>query len=264
MRAKARFRVSSVSLQVGAVSSPASQPAAPDLNGSAAMTLISTWSHFGHSNSRCSKPAGPGETRSSIIRVWQREQQGRSITVRKGWDECMMLPLVRRETRNSRSPLVCRSGAATEPACSSRFHSLWSILLTHRNVLRTASRGSRVTWSGRYVRYTSQAVENIARWSIRTTTAELAHAGLIGLCSRLPKLPRAVNTMAPAHRRPLGPFHWRDLRPGFKKNLCMERAGVSHAERVRRLVSAPMGTPVQSSDGAAPCLINKGQFHQRS
>jgi hypothetical protein len=34
--------VSGVSLQVGAVSSPASQPAAPDLSGSEAMTLIST------------------------------------------------------------------------------------------------------------------------------------------------------------------------------------------------------------------------------
>ena len=38
-----------------------------DLKGSDAMTLISTWSHFGHSNNRCSKPIGPGETRSSII-----------------------------------------------------------------------------------------------------------------------------------------------------------------------------------------------------
>jgi hypothetical protein len=41
-KAEPRFRVSSVGLQVGAVSSPASQPTAPDLNGSVAMTLIST------------------------------------------------------------------------------------------------------------------------------------------------------------------------------------------------------------------------------
>jgi hypothetical protein len=41
-RPESRFPVSIISLQVGAVSSPASQPAAPDFNGSDAMTLIST------------------------------------------------------------------------------------------------------------------------------------------------------------------------------------------------------------------------------
>src|ERR1019366_5084868 len=76
-----------------------------------------------------------------------------------------------------------------------------------RKVLRTAPRGSRVACSGRYVQYRSQAVENIAGCSIQTTMVEPAHAGLVGLCSRLPKLPCAVNTMAPAHRRPLGPFY---------------------------------------------------------
>jgi hypothetical protein len=35
---------------------------------------------------------GPGETRSSIIRVWQREQRGRSIAVKNCWDEDTMLP----------------------------------------------------------------------------------------------------------------------------------------------------------------------------
>lgn len=53
-----------------------------------------------------------------------------------------------------------------------------------------------------------------------------------------------------------------DLRRGFKKNLCMERAGVSHAERVRRLVWPPMGTRMQSSDVPSLCLINKRQFPQ--
>jgi hypothetical protein len=70
--------------QFGVLSSPASQPIEFDLRGSDAMTLISTWSHLGHSNSRCSKPIGPVETRSSIIRVWQREQRARSISV-KNW-----------------------------------------------------------------------------------------------------------------------------------------------------------------------------------
>jgi hypothetical protein len=77
--------------QFGALSSPASQPTAFDLRGSDAITLNSTWSHLGHSNSRCSKPVGPAETRSSIIRVWQREQRGRSIAVRNCWREVMAL-----------------------------------------------------------------------------------------------------------------------------------------------------------------------------
>ena len=73
--------------------SPASQPAAVDLKGSDAMTLISTWLHFGHSNNRCSKPIGPGETRSSIIRVWQCAQRRRSMVVKECGDEGTMLPL---------------------------------------------------------------------------------------------------------------------------------------------------------------------------
>jgi len=73
--------------------SPASQPAAVDLKGSDAMTLISTWLHFGHSNSRCSKPVGPAETRSSIILVWQCEQRRRSVAVGDCGDEGTMLPL---------------------------------------------------------------------------------------------------------------------------------------------------------------------------
>ena len=77
--------------QLGALSPPASQPTAFDLRGSDAIRRRSTWSHLGHSNSRCSKPTGPGVTRSSIIRVWQREQRGRSIAVKNCWDEIMAL-----------------------------------------------------------------------------------------------------------------------------------------------------------------------------
>jgi hypothetical protein len=55
---------SEISVQPGVPGSPASQPAALDLKGSDAMTLISTRLHLGHSNNRCSKPIGPGEMRS--------------------------------------------------------------------------------------------------------------------------------------------------------------------------------------------------------
>jgi hypothetical protein len=54
--------------------------------------------HFGHSNSRCSKPIGPGETRSSIIRVWQCEQRRRSMAVWDCGDEGTMLPLIGRKS----------------------------------------------------------------------------------------------------------------------------------------------------------------------
>src|ERR1700692_1797857 len=87
--------------QLGDLSSPASQPAAFDLNGSDAMRLISTWSHLGHSNKRCSKPIGPGETRSSIIRVWQPEQRGRLMVVKDCWDDAMTLPCMGRDLYRS-------------------------------------------------------------------------------------------------------------------------------------------------------------------
>jgi hypothetical protein len=61
------------------------------------MTLISTWSHLGHSNSRCSNPMGPDDTRSSIIRAWQREQRGRSMALNDSWDEGTVLPCLGRE-----------------------------------------------------------------------------------------------------------------------------------------------------------------------
>ena len=77
----------------GRPGSPASQRAASDLKGSDAMTLISTWLHLGHSNSRCSKPIGPGEMRSSIILVWQCEQRRRSMAAHDCEDEGTMPPL---------------------------------------------------------------------------------------------------------------------------------------------------------------------------
>ena len=84
---------SEISVQPGVPGSPASQPAALDLKGSDAMTLISTRLHLGHSNNRCSKPIGPGEMRSNIIRVRQCEQRRRSMVVKDCGDEGTMLPL---------------------------------------------------------------------------------------------------------------------------------------------------------------------------
>jgi hypothetical protein len=65
--------------------------------GSDAVTSISTWSHLGHSDSRCSKPIGPNVMRSCIIRVWQREQRARPIPVKSCWVEDMVLPCIGRE-----------------------------------------------------------------------------------------------------------------------------------------------------------------------
>lgn len=84
---------SEIGAQPGVPGSPASQPAALDLKGSDAITLISTRLHLGHSNNRRSKPIGPGEMRSSIILVWQCEQRRRSVAVKDCEDEGMMLPL---------------------------------------------------------------------------------------------------------------------------------------------------------------------------
>ena len=86
---------SEISAQPGAPGSLVSLQAALDLNGSDAMTLISTRLHLGHSHNRCSKPIGPGEMRSSIILVWQCQQRMRSIAVRDCGDEGTMLPLYR-------------------------------------------------------------------------------------------------------------------------------------------------------------------------
>jgi len=122
--------------QFGALSSPASQPAAFDFKGSDAVTLISTWSHLGHSNNRCSKPMGPEDTRSSIIRVWQREQRRRSMAIRNCWVEDTVLPL-------------CWGGSVTELSVTDgclwwaviwRFwHTAklrcWSILLTFQKLM---------------------------------------------------------------------------------------------------------------------------------
>jgi|SRR6187431_3374501 hypothetical protein len=88
---------SEISVQPGVPGSPASQPAALDLKGSDAMTLISTRLHLGHSNNRCSKPIGPGEMRSNIIRVRRCEQRRRSMVVKDCGDDGTMLPCIGRE-----------------------------------------------------------------------------------------------------------------------------------------------------------------------
>jgi hypothetical protein len=60
----------------GGFSSLLVQPIASDLNGSHATILVSAWAHLWHSNLRCSKPSGPSETATVIIRVWQLGQRG--------------------------------------------------------------------------------------------------------------------------------------------------------------------------------------------
>ena len=85
---------SEISAQPGVPGSPESQSAALGLKESDAMTLISTRLHLGHSNNRCSKPIGPGKTRSSIILVWQCEQRRRSVAVKDCGDEGTMRPLI--------------------------------------------------------------------------------------------------------------------------------------------------------------------------
>jgi hypothetical protein len=64
----------------GGFNSPLSQPTASDCIGSVTKVLVTTSSHFGHSNDRFSIfPAGL--ILASIIRVWQRGQAGRSMTL---------------------------------------------------------------------------------------------------------------------------------------------------------------------------------------
>jgi len=77
------FCVSSMccSSQLGALSSPASQPVEADFMGSLATTSVCTELHLGHSNRRCSKPMGLGLMRASIMRDVQREHRGRSMRV---------------------------------------------------------------------------------------------------------------------------------------------------------------------------------------
>jgi hypothetical protein len=60
----------------------------------------------------------PAETRSSIIRVWQREQRGSSIAVNKCWDEVTMLPAQSGTITDSLSPMVADGRAAMEPPSS--------------------------------------------------------------------------------------------------------------------------------------------------
>jgi hypothetical protein len=157
----------------------------------------------------------------------------------------------------------CRSGTMTRPACAFGSRSLWSILLTHRKFRGRRRRTTgppgrdgmpeRTTNCGKHRRLinTDHPCGADACWPDRA-----------GSRPRLPVLPAQQNRMAPAHRRPLGPFSGADIRRGFQKISARKGAGVSRAEKVGRLVSAPMGTPMQSSDVAAPCLINKRQLHE--
>src|ERR1700704_6061045 len=58
--------------------------------------------------------------RSSIIRVWQREQRGRSIALKKYWVEDMVLPCFGRERYRTLShrwlPMVGGDGTVMPPA----------------------------------------------------------------------------------------------------------------------------------------------------
>lgn len=130
--------------QFGTVGSPPGHSETFGLMGSDAIRSISTWSHFGHSNSRRSKPIGPGEARSSIIGAWQREQRGRSTDVNKCWDDGRTLPCVWREPPSSLSPTIAeRDGDG--PYSLNSIPAEWSILLTFQDLhaslgLRTRAR----------------------------------------------------------------------------------------------------------------------------
>ena len=78
-----------------------------------------------------------------------------------------------------------------------------------------------------------------------------------------PQIPRSKTRRPQRTAVRWGRHVWRKSSIRIEKNLCTERAGVSHAERVGRLVVTPMGTRMQSSDVVAPLLINKGQFHNQ-
>jgi len=62
---------------LGGCNSPTSQPTSPDLIGSDAIAIFSTWLQLEQSNVRSSNPVGPGEMRESIMRVWHFGQRSR-------------------------------------------------------------------------------------------------------------------------------------------------------------------------------------------
>jgi hypothetical protein len=77
-------------------SSPDSQPTALDLRGSQGITLVSVSPHFRHSKVRRSKPSGPADTSTVIIRVLHLRQRGRPIGKSSGSGLCavpMVAPL---------------------------------------------------------------------------------------------------------------------------------------------------------------------------
>ena len=80
-RRGSRFEPGSGLRQTGGRTLVVSRTIDSDFSGSATI-LVSTASHFGHSNVRCSDRSGKGEMRASLIRVWHRPQRGRSIAVR--------------------------------------------------------------------------------------------------------------------------------------------------------------------------------------
>jgi hypothetical protein len=127
---------SEISAQPGVPGSPASQPAAVDLKGSDAMTLISTWLHCGHSNNRCSKPIGPGETRSSIIRVWQCEQRRRSVRSGIVGMRARCFPCIGRKSITDLSVADSRLADAMEPVLPNTPARGWSILITMENFVQ--------------------------------------------------------------------------------------------------------------------------------
>jgi len=57
----------------------------------------------------------PGKTRSSIIRVWQREQRGRSKGSKNWWDEVMVLPARGGSITGSLSPMAADGWAVIKP-----------------------------------------------------------------------------------------------------------------------------------------------------
>jgi len=75
----------------GGRSSPSTQPAESDFRGSGTVT-VSVKLHLAHSKVRLSLRPGTGKIRTSIMRVWQRGQCGRSIAVSGGNDAIILRP----------------------------------------------------------------------------------------------------------------------------------------------------------------------------
>jgi hypothetical protein len=105
--------------QSGARSSPDNHPVAFDFSGSGTVTVFMKL-YLGHSKMRFSPRSGVGEIRASIMRVWQREQRGRSIAIRDGtWESDMYAPpLDQAGAQYSLSPVNADQGTVMERLCS--------------------------------------------------------------------------------------------------------------------------------------------------